>query len=82
MYAHTAPAANGVKYIICDFQTPSFHPPTIFAYFYIQSMATVSSSLGQNGCHFADIFKHILFNKNARISIQISLEFVPKGPID
>ena len=37
----------------------------------------------QNGCHFAeDTFKHILFNENVRISITISLKFVPKGPID
>ena len=29
-----------------------------------------------------DIFKHIFFNENVRISIQISLKFVPNGPID
>ena len=29
-----------------------------------------------------DIFKHIFFNKNIRISIQVSLKFVPKGLID
>ena len=29
-----------------------------------------------------DIFKCIFFNKNVRISIQISLKFVPKGSID
>ena len=38
---------------------------------------------GQNGCHFTDrIFKHIFLNKNDRILIQISLKFVPKGPVD
>ena len=37
----------------------------------------------QNGRHFADdIFKCIFFNENARISITISLNFVPKGPIN
>ena len=37
----------------------------------------------QNGCHFADdTFKCIFLNKNARVSIQISLKFVPKGPIN
>ena len=42
-----------------------------------------SSSPGQNGRHFADdIFKCIFMNENVRISIQISLKFVPKGPID
>ena len=37
----------------------------------------------QNGRHFADdTFKHIFFNENVRISIEISLKFVPKGPIN
>ena len=37
----------------------------------------------QNGRHFADdIFKCIFLNKNIWISIQISLKFVPKGPIN
>ena len=38
--------------------------------------------LRQNGCHFPDdIFKYISLNENIWISIKISLEFVPKGPI-
>ena len=37
----------------------------------------------QNGRHFPDdIFKRIFFNQNVRIPINISLEFVPKGPIN
>ena len=37
----------------------------------------------ENGRHFADdTFKHIFLNENIRISIKISLKFVPKGPID
>ena len=37
----------------------------------------------QNGRHFADdIFKRIFFNENVWIPIQISLKFVPKGPIN
>ena len=37
----------------------------------------------QNGRHFADgIFKSIFWNENCLIMIQISLKFVPKGPID
>ena len=37
----------------------------------------------QNGCHFADnIFKCIFLNENIRISIKISLKFVPKGSIN
>ena len=37
----------------------------------------------QNGRHFADnIFKCIFLNENVCISINISLKFVPKGPIN
>ena len=37
---------------------------------------------GQNGRRFADdTFKRIFLNENVRISIKISLKFVPKGPI-
>ena len=37
----------------------------------------------QNGRHFPDdIFKCIFLNENVRISIKISLKFVPKGPIN
>ena len=36
----------------------------------------------QNGRHFTDdTFNHIFFNENVRISIKISLKYVPKGPI-
>ena len=36
----------------------------------------------QNGRHFADdTFKRIFMNENVRISIKMSLKFVPKGPI-
>ena len=37
----------------------------------------------QNGHHFPDdTFKRIFLNENIRISTQISLKFVPKGPIN
>ena len=37
----------------------------------------------QNGRRFADdTFKPIFLNENVRISIDISLKFVPKGPIN
>ena len=37
----------------------------------------------QNGHRFADdTFKRIFLNENVRISIKISLKFVPKGPIN
>ena len=36
-----------------------------------------------NRSHFAeDTFKHIFLNENVRISIKISLNFAPKGPIN
>ena len=39
--------------------------------------------LRQNGRHFADdTLKYILLNENVWIPIEISLKFVPKGPID
>ena len=42
-----------------------------------------SSAPGQNGRHFADaVFKCIFMNVKFCISIQISLKFVPKCPID
>ena len=44
---------------------------------------TNSSYLEQNGRHFAaDIFIRIFLNETFCISIQISMEFVPKGPLD
>ena len=37
----------------------------------------------KNGCHFSDdIFKCIFLNENVWISIEISLKFVPKVPIN
>ena len=37
----------------------------------------------QNGRHFADdTFKRIFLNENVRISIRISLKFVPNGPVN
>ena len=42
-----------------------------------------SSSPGQNGHHLADdTFRSILLNEKLCILINISLKFVPKGPID
>ena len=37
----------------------------------------------QNGCHFADdISKCIFLNENVWIPVEISLKFIPKGPIN
>ena len=39
--------------------------------------------LRQNGRHFpGNIFKCIFLNENVKISIKISMQFVPKGPIN
>ena len=47
------------------------------------SIFLYSSPHGQNVRHFTDdIFKCIFLNENIRISIEISLKFVPKVPID
>ena len=49
------------------------------------NMITVLNTLRprQDGRHFPDdIFKCIFLNENVKISIKISLRFVPKGPIN
>ena len=44
--------------------------------------AFCTTTPGQDGCYFADdSFKHIFMNEKFYISIQISLKFIPKGPI-
>ena len=48
--------------------------------FYMSNVNTLR--LQQNGCHFPDnIFTCIFLDENVRVSIKISLKFVPKGPI-
>ena len=49
----------------------------------ISHISVNSSPPGQNGHHFADdTFVSILVYENLCILIEISLKFVPKGPID
>ena len=51
--------------------------------YFIGPQCMNSLSPRQNGRHFADdIFKCIFLNANVRISIKISLNFVPKGSIN
>ena len=54
--------------------------------FYSQRFSTLRVNTlrpRQNGRHFADdTFTRIFLNENVRISIKISLKFVPKGPIN
>ena len=62
--------------------SPVFHPlVVIMQKKYPPSVNTLRP--GQNGRRFADdTFKRIFVNENFRISIKISLKFVPKGPIN
>ena len=46
-------------------------------------ISVYSSPPGQNGRHFAhNIFKCIFKNEKVETLIEISLKFVPKGPLD
>ena len=57
------------------------HPDHIIMQCIVTGFNTLRSRL--NGCHFADvIFRCIFFNENVWIPIKISLNFVPKGPIN
>ena len=47
-----------------------------------QALAINTSRPRQNGLFADDTFKHIFLNENIRISIKISLKFVPKVPIN
>ena len=59
-------------------EVDSFNPPMAM---HNDILNTLRSR--QNGQHFADdIFKCIFLNENVSISIEISLMFVPKGPIN
>ena len=50
---------------------------------YLTHLCGNSSPPEQNGRHFTDdIFKYISTNEKFCISIQISLKFIPRGPID
>ena len=47
-----------------------------------QPRSITTLRLRQNGWHFADdIFQRVFFNENRCIWIEISLKFVPEGPI-
>ena len=61
--------------------TPSLDDESLWNF--ARSMAVTTLRLRQNGCHFADnILKCIFLNENVWIPSEISLKFVPKGPID
>ena len=57
------------------------HGKNAYKLFNLRALSTLGPI--QNGRHFADdTFKCIFLNENVRISIEISLKFVPKGPIN
>ena len=58
--------------------------PSIYASVNEAIIGSINSSTpGQNGSHFADnTFRCISMNENVCIMIEISLKFVPKGPVD
>ena len=66
----------------------SYTKPSTWWWFPTRPLSTLLSHLNklrprQNGCHFPDnIFKRIFLNQNVRLPINISLKFVPKGPIN
>ena len=54
------------------------HPRTSYVYHFINTLRP-----RQHGRHFPDdIFKCIFLNEHVKISIKMSLKFVPKGPIN
>ena len=48
----------------------------------VPQKAINSLSRRQNRRHFADVLKYNFLNENVWIPIEISLKFVPKGPIN
>ena len=65
-------AKNLLEIIFCKMESFLFKP---------ESVNTLRQR--QNGRHFADaIFKWIFLNENVWIPIEISLKFVPQGPIN
>ena len=62
---------------------PLVYPPTVWIHMLKQHLVFNTLRPRQNGRHFADdTFKRIFLNEIVKISIQISLKFVPKGPIN
>ena len=68
------------------FISPIFAEPTVSTHYCrCKQMESWVNTLRprQDGCRLPDdTFKRIFLNENVRISIKISLKFVPKGPIN
>ena len=64
--------------VILFWNTHNRHPIA-----HMQKLEFNSFPPGQNGCRFTDdIFRGIVVNEKCGILMEISLKFVPKGPID
>ena len=66
-------------------KTAGWKNTTIYKYITLAHVYVILNTLRprQNGRHFADdTFKRIFANENIRILIEISLKFVPDGPIN
>ena len=74
----------GVGTVNCDVTLTSWYPkPRAIRMFVWQIVQVNTLRPRQNGRHFADdTFNRIFVNENVRISIEFSLKFVPKGPIN
>ena len=75
------PSAFGSKGYCCHSACPSIYPSMPVS----PCPSTLFNTLRprQNSRHFAeDLFKCIFLNENIWISNEISLKFVPKGPVD
>ena len=60
------------------FHEPGSQRKFVFKFIFVNTLRP-----RQNGRHFPDdIFKRIFLNENARISIRMSLKFVPNGPFN
>ena len=77
-----------VNWIVKILYIAWFHCKPMNAIFHISCAYTIYMFINtlkpsQNGRRFADdTFKRIFFNENLRISIKISLKFVPNGPVN
>ena len=75
---------DSVKHIWIDMNATKLISSVLFAFNSLADMLPVNTLRPRHsGRYFADdTFKRILLSENARISIKISLKFVPMGPIN
>ena len=83
IFSHTVYPNNSIRVILIFslcFNLSQFH---LISCFVVIEVNFNTLKQRQNGRHFPDdIFKWIFWNENGWISINISLKFVPRGPIN